>query len=108
MKSDALHLYAALRSGDPIESIIDRLLVAATNAVMGSYDRAAGTDNINTRQLELRSSMKGAEVVNNLIKLRDSRRGAGHQNVTVGSLNVESGGQAIVGNVNGRKTEDET
>ena len=52
--------------------------------------------------------MKGTEVVGNLIKLRDLRRGAGHQNVTVGSLKVESGGQAIVGNVNGRKTEDET
>ena len=75
---------------------------------MGSYDRAAGTENIHIRQLELRSGMKGTEVAGNLIKLRDSRRGAGHQNVTVGSLKVESGGQAIVGHVNDRKTEDET
>ena len=52
--------------------------------------------------------MKGTEVVGNLVKLHGiSRRGAGHQNVTVGSLKVESGGQAIVGHVNGRKTEDE-
>ncbi len=75
---------------------------------MGSYHRAASPENTNARHLELRSGMKGTEVVGNLIKLRDSRRGAGNQNVTVGSLKVESGGQAIVGNVNGRKTEDET
>ncbi len=106
MQSDARRLYAALESGDPVESIIDRLLVASTNAALSCYQRAAGPET-KVRQVELRSAMQGTGVVGNLIKLRDGRRGTGHQNVTVGSLKVESGGQAIVGNVNAKKTEDE-
>ena len=74
---------------------------------MGSYQRAAGTENTDVRQVELRSAMQGTGVVGNLIKLRDGRRGTGHQNVTVGSLKVESGGQAIVGNVNAKKTKND-
>ena len=89
MRADARRLYAALQSEDPVESIIDRLLVALTNASMGSLQRAAHPGNDKVRQVELRSGMKGAEVVVNLIKLRDGRRGAGQQNVTVGSLKVE-------------------
>ena len=107
MQADALRLYAALQSEDPVESIIDRLVVASANASMGSYQRAANNEKTDVRHLEPRSAMKGTEVVGNLIKLRDGRRGTGHQNVTVGSLKVESGGQAIVGNVNAKKTEDE-
>jgi hypothetical protein len=106
MQSDARRLYAALDSGDPVESIIDRILVASTNVTLGCYQRAGSAQQSNARQVELRWGIKGAEVIGNLIKLRDSRRGAGHQNVMVGQVNVGPGGQAIVGNVNRKKEEE--
>ena len=107
MRSDARRLYSAFESGDPVESIIDRVLVASTNVTLSCYERATLTQRPEARQVELRWAMKGAEVIGNLIKLRDLRRGAGPQNVTVGSVNVEPGGQAIVGNVTAKKIEDE-
>jgi len=107
MRADARRLYAALESGDPVESILDRILVASTNVTLGCYQRAAATHQPNSRQVELRWALKGAEVIGNLIKLRDLRRGAGCQNVTVGSVNVGPGGQAIVGNVTAEKEEEE-
>jgi hypothetical protein len=107
MRSDAHRLYTALDSGDPIESILDRILVASTNVTLGCYQRAV-SGHSNARQVELRWGMRGAEVIGNLIKLRDSRRGSGHQNVTVGNLKVEPGGQAIVGNVNTGKTDEDS
>ena len=107
MQADARRLYAALQSGDP-SRIHYRPAARCLNQRFDGFVAARGSPwNDKVRQVELRSGMKGAEVVGNLIKLRDGRRGAGHQNVTVGSLKVESGGQAIVGNVNGKKREDE-
>ena len=49
--------------------------------------------------MNLRYGIKGAATLADLIKLYDSRRGKGGQTVTVGKVNVEAGGQAIVGNV---------
>jgi hypothetical protein len=110
MKGDALRLYAALESKDPIESILDRLIIGLTNATMGCLARTSLTDKSEARHLNLRYAIKGADSLGNLVKLRDARRGEGPQSVTVGKLKIESGGQAIVGNVRAgkRRTKDES
>jgi hypothetical protein len=96
----AVGLYLSLQPQDPIESIISRLIVAGTNATMDCLGRAAQFDSSSrARDLNLRYGLKGAPVVADLIKLLESRRGQGRPNVTVGNVNVEAGGQAIVGSV---------
>jgi len=98
----AVGLYLSLQPQDPIESIISRLIVAGTNATMDCLGRAAQFDSSSrARDLNLRYGLKGAPVVADLIKLLESRRGHGQggQTVTVREVNVEAGGQAIVGNV---------
>jgi len=110
MKDDAMRLYAALDSRNVDETIENRVLVAITNATMGCFARAVATHQSQARNIDLRYGIKGAEAIGSLLKLRDARRGRGPQSVTVGTVKVESGGQAIVGNVNAGKnrTEDET
>jgi hypothetical protein len=110
MKEDILRLYAALESNNAMESIVDRVIIGVSSATMDCFARAASTAQIPARDVNLRYAMKGADTLGNLVKLRDARRGGGQRSVTVGKLKVESGGQAIVGNVNAGKnrTEDET
>ena len=49
--------------------------------------------------MNLRYAMQGAATLIELAKWRDARRGLSPQNVSVGNVKVEAGGQAIVGNV---------
>jgi hypothetical protein len=95
----AVDLYASLRPKDAIDSILARLTVGLTNLTMDCVDRAGISGTKPARDVNLRYAMKGATVVVELIKARESRRGQGGQNVTVGKVNVEAGGQAIVGNI---------
>jgi hypothetical protein len=110
MKEDNLRLYAALESRDAIESIVDRVIIGVSSATMDCIARAASTEQVPARDVNLRYAMKGADTLGNLVKLRDARRGGGQQSVSVGKLKIESGGQAIVGYVNAGKNraEDET
>lgn len=95
----AVGLYQSLKPQDPIESIIARLIVASTNATMDCLGRAAQCGESRARDLDLRYGLKAAPVVADLIKLLESRRGQSRPSVTVGAVNVEAGGQAIVGQV---------
>jgi hypothetical protein len=56
---------------------------------------------------ELKHATKGALAIAELVKAFDGHRGRGKQNVTVGQVSVESGGQAVVGNVNLGAKRDE-
>jgi hypothetical protein len=83
---------------DAVESTLAPVIVGIRNAVMtglhlaiqGSFER---------RDIELQSALKGATVLAQLLEAFDSHRGSGHRGVTVGNVNVQSGAQAIVGNV---------
>ncbi len=99
MKSDAVGLYSALRPRNPIDSIRARIIVGLNNAIMDCLERAAQTSNEVARNVNLRHSIKGAAVLTDLLQQYESRRGGGTQTVKVGKVNVEAGGQAIVGNV---------
>ncbi len=96
----AVALYLDLEPRDAIESILARLAVAVTNSSMDCFYRAAKCDQaLPARDLNLRHGMKGAVAAADLLKVLDSRRSQGLKKFTVGKVNVEAGGQAIVGNI---------
>jgi hypothetical protein len=102
-RNDAIALYAAIEPRDAIESLLARLMVGLSNAVMDCLGRAAQSGNwLEPRKLNLGFAVKGGLAVTQIVKALDHHRGQDRQKVTVGQVNVESGGQAIVGNVGPR------
>jgi hypothetical protein len=75
-------------------------MVGISNMSMDALSRAKRTDRFDVRELELKSATKGALVAAELAKAYDARRDRGKQTVNVGQVDVEAGGQAVVGNVN--------
>lgn len=93
-------LYRGLEPRDSAEAILAALVVAVTNSSMDCLHRAPRcNDSLTARDLNLRHGHKGALVARDLLIALDSRRGQSPKGVTVGKVNVGSGGQAIVGNV---------
>jgi len=68
-KTEVAALYAALRSRDPIESMLDRSMVAANVTTMDCFARAAMTSNLRARELNLRYGMKGVQVQLDVVKV---------------------------------------
>jgi len=97
LRKGTVDLYSSLTPRDAIDSMLAGAIVGLSNATMDCFDRATLSEK--TRELNLRYGIKGAATLADLGKLYDSRRGQGGQTVTVGKVNVEAGGQAIVGNV---------
>jgi hypothetical protein len=93
-------LYQDFQAADPVDSILARLMVGISNMSMDALSRATRTDRFDVRELELKSATKGALVVAELAKAYDARRDREKRTVNVGQVNVEAGGQAVVGNVN--------
>lgn len=102
LEADSIRLLNALQSKDPIEAMIDGLIVASNNVAMKMLERTART----TKPQSVAASASGAVKLINacaeLIRLRD-QRAAGPQTITVNEVKVEAGGQAIVGNVQNRR-----
>jgi hypothetical protein len=94
----SIELYRDFKPLDATESVLARLAVGFTNATMDGLQRAASNANFDARQVELRLSQKSAATLIDVLTLLEKHRGLGPQ-VSVGSVNVGSGGQAIVGNV---------
>ena len=97
LRKGTFDLYSRLAPRDAIDSMLAGAMVGLSNATMDCFDRANWSGR--ARELNLRYGIKGAATLADLSKLYDSRRGRGGQNVTVGKVNVEAGGQAIVGNI---------
>jgi hypothetical protein len=97
-----LDLYAKINAKNALDSVLAMLLTALTSASLDSFARAANLPDAKLRDLNLRLALKGCAVAADLVKTLDKR---GHakvtagEKVTVGKVNVEAGGQAIVGNV---------
>jgi hypothetical protein len=83
---------------DAVESTLAPVIVGIRNAVMtGLHLATKGSSE--RRDVELNIALKGAGVLAQLLEAFDAHRGHGSRRVTVGNVNVESGAQAIVGNV---------
>jgi hypothetical protein len=94
-------LYERLAPRDAQDSILALLTVSVANASLDCLALAARVppDYLDVRELNLRYGFKGAAVAAELIKAREDRHREKADKVTVGAVNVEAGGQAIVGNV---------
>jgi hypothetical protein len=110
LKKASVARYREFAAVDATDRVLATLSVGLQNAVMTSLEHAAGADMLDVRSEELRNATRGAKVVADLLEALDRHRGRGKQSVTVGQVTVETGGQAIVGNVNSegkRNTEPE-
>ena len=108
LRSDAVALYSAIEPRDALESVLARLVVGVGNGVMDCLSRSARNgDWLKSRDVNLRHAIKGSLAVTEMVKAIDNHRGRDRQTVTVGQVNVQSGGQAIVGNVGPRGHEDQ-
>jgi hypothetical protein len=91
--------YAAIEAEDGLESALARVIVGVTNGTMDCFGRAArNTEWPKAREVDLRYGIKGALALTELVKAFDNHRSR-DRIVAVGQVNVQSGGQAIVGNV---------
>lgn len=100
LKKGSVSRYREFAPADPTESLLVTLSVGLQNAAMRSLEYAAGAEMLDARSEELRNATRGARMVAELLEALDRHRGRGKQSVTVGQVTVETGGQAIVGNVN--------
>jgi hypothetical protein len=102
-------LYHDFRAADPIDSILATLLCGISSMTMDAILRGKRCQTLEQREMELKSATRGALVVAELAKAYDGRRARDKQTVNVGQVNVEAGGQAVVGNVTSApKIEDPT
>ena len=105
----AVDLYQGLEPKDGLQAAMSLLLVGVTNASLDCMSIAARVppQEMECRELNLRYGLKGAEVAAKLAETLERVRGNAPSKVSVGKVNVESGGQAIVGNVEaGRHAKD--
>jgi hypothetical protein len=89
----------ALKPTDAAEWMIAAKLVIAHNVGVDLAQRAMKTDNLEHREQMLKFALKFMDSSTRYSEALDKHRGKGEQNVTVKYVNVASGGQAIVGNV---------
>jgi hypothetical protein len=98
LKHGAVGLRDEFAPADAVESTLASVTVGLRNAVLASF--AMATKGIcERRDIELSTAFKGARVLAELLEAFDAHRGHGNRRINVGNVNVESGAQAIVGNV---------
>jgi len=96
----AVEFYRSFNPVDATEMAVARLAVGFTNAAMDSLDQAASPNQPpKAREIELRLGQKSASTAIDLLTLLDKHRGLDRRHVSVGSVNVGTGGRAIVGNI---------
>jgi hypothetical protein len=96
----ALELYEGLNPADGAESMLAAQMVATHNAALDCFRRAAITDQTFAgRNMALGHAQKLLSLYAKQLATLDKHRGKGQQKITVERVNVASGGQAIVGNV---------
>lgn len=106
LERGAVEMYLGLKPQDSLQGGLAMLYVALQNSVMDCMADANRLpfEAIGARELLLRLGFRGAREVANLAETLEKVRGnPSGSRVNVGKVNVESGGQAIVGNVNAER-----
>jgi hypothetical protein len=98
----ALSLLAGISPNDEFEGMLAAQLVASHNAAMECHRRAMiAEQTFEGRRENLNQANKLSRTHSTLLEALNRHRGKGQQKVTVEHVHVHSGGQAIVGNVEG-------
>ena len=98
LKHGAQGLVDEFAPSDAVQSTLAPVIVGIRNAVMFGLHLAT-KGSVERRDIELRTALKGADVLTQLLEAWDAHCGNGSRRFTVGNVNVEFGAQAIVGNV---------
>ena len=108
-RDGSLELYTGLEPKNALQSILASLIVGVSNATNDCLSLAARVppQELQHRDVNLRHAFKGAAVVTQLVDAFERVRGNRPGNLNVGKVNVESGGQAIVGTVQSGQREQE-
>lgn len=98
----SLSLLAGISPNDEFEGMLAAQLLASHNAAMECYRRAMiAEQTLEGRKENLGQANKLSRTHATLLEALNRHRGKGQQKVTVEHVHVHSGGQAIVGNVEG-------
>lgn len=98
---EATQSLEALAPRNEIESMLSTQMIATHLAAMECLKRAALPEQtFEGRQSGLKHANKLMSLYLRQVETLDKHRGKGQQKITVEHVNVEAGGQAIVGNVN--------
>ena len=98
----ALQLYESLEPADGAEGMLATQMVGTHDAALECLKRAAiANQTFEGRDMALKHAHKLMALYTQQLATLNKHRGKGQQKVTVEHVNVEAGGQAIVGNVEG-------
>jgi hypothetical protein len=101
-RSAAIGALIGISPRDEMEGMIAAQLIAAHNAAMECYRRAMiGEQTFEGRSENLNQANKLSRTYTTLLEALNRHRGKNQQKVTVEHVHVHSGGQAIVGSVEG-------
>ena len=102
---EAVRLYESLEPQDGIEAMLSAQMVGSHLAVMSLFERANRSKNLDA----ILKYMKGAAQFEGQflkqVATLDKHRGRNPQKVVVEHVNIESGGQAIVGHVETKESK---
>ncbi len=96
----ALELYKSLEPADGAEGMLAMQMVGTHDAALQCLKRAAlSSQTFEGRDVNLKHAQKLMTLYTQQLATLNKHRGKGQQKVTVEHVNVEAGGQAIVGSV---------
>lgn len=96
----AIEMLLELRPGDGLEGMLATQMIACHEAALNCLSRAQNPQNsFEGRHENLKQAQKLLSLYIKQMQALDKHRGKGQQSVTVKHVHVESGGQAVVGNV---------
>ena len=100
----AVHLLVGIEPRDEVEGMLATQMVGTHNAAMECLRRVMlQGQSFEGRDQNLKHAAKLLSIYARQIEVLDKHRGKGHQKVTVEYVNVESGGQAVVGHIESGK-----
>ena len=96
----AISMLHGIKPTDEMEGMLATQMVATHNAAMECLRRAMiPAQSLQGRDQNLRHASKLLSLYSRQIEVLNKHRGKGQQKVTVEYVNVESGGQAVVGHI---------
>jgi hypothetical protein len=99
-QEDSCALYRGIEPKNTIEAMMATLAVGLFNASLGCIaDGTRQNTPPHVRDLNLKHGIKAATAVADLLKTLHGMRGGSQKSVSVDEVNVEAGGQAIIGDV---------
>jgi hypothetical protein len=100
----AISLLQGIKPSGEVEGMLATQMVGTHNAAMECLRRAMlQGQSFEGRDQNLKHAAKLLSIYARQIEVLDKHRGKGHQKVTVEYVNVESGGQAVVGHIESGK-----